>query len=254
MRTAFRLATALAILVPVLAGAQTPPSNPLIDAAHSIAVKGLGSETRSADGKSVFTPGKGRLLVHEFATRLGKDAAKQKEIEQGILDFLGAYEKAMQGAGQANDVATALAFSVAELYALGRGKEIDGAAFKALIPRFRAALAKVQATDREKQEFYEYALSCAGAALTMSVSEDAATKAKTKEAAGMLLEALVGAKPEAVVLDGENVAIGATEASAKSIKAIGGALIGEWRWTSTGSITNWNTTTGVYAGAGRGMT
>ena len=254
MRTPFRLLAALTIFAPVVAAAQVAASNPLIETAHAIASSGLGSESGGPDTKFVFAPVKERLLVHEFAAHLGKDATKQAEIERGILDFLDVYEKSMRQAGQANDVATALAFSVAELYAVQHGREIDGTAFKALVPRIRAALAKVQANDRQKQEFYEYALSCAGAVLTMSVSEDASVKAKAPEAAGLFLEALVGAKPDAVVLDGESVRIGGMEPVVTSVKAMGGSVVGEWRWTSTGSMTNWNAATGVYAGAGRGMT
>lgn len=263
MRTPHPLFAALAALVPVAAGAQIPRGNPLVDASHAIAASGLGTETRSPDANSVFTPIKGRLFVHEFASHLGKDAAKQTEIEQGILAVIGVYEKSVKKAGQANDVATALGFSVAELYATEHGKEIDPTAFQVLVPRFRAALAKVESTDRQKQEFYEYALSCAGAVMTLAVSEDEESKARAKDLSGILLEALTGAKADAIVLDGENVEIGgakaesapasAEEPAPKAVPATGGAVVGEWRWSSTGTTTNWNTTTGAYAGLGHGM-
>ena len=96
MRTYNRLAAALTILAPVVACAQIPKVNSLVDASHAIAASGLCADTQSPGANWAFTPTKGRLFVHEFASHLGKDAARQAEIEQGILTVIGVYEKSVR--------------------------------------------------------------------------------------------------------------------------------------------------------------
>ncbi len=214
-----RLALFAFLLAASLGAAQAPKGNPLVEAAHALGAQGLGAASLDKAPNWPFKPTGARIYVKDYVAALGVGAEEQGPLERSILTIIDGYEDIAKDQGQANDPAFALAFAVSALVSVAKGTQFDDAALLALAPRLRATLAKTSTTDRQKQEFYEYALSASGmvAVLNAATKEPEARKNLQTIAEARLLE-LVGAKSDAVVLKGETVSIGAP-AVASALKA-----------------------------------
>lgn len=242
--------TALVLLA--TAKAQSLDHNPLLEAAKHIGAGGLGPATLNDPSATHFTREGGHPVVTEFVAQFTKDETKRAALEKGILSVIDTYEKGMAKNGMPNDDAAALAFGIEEIAAYDQGKPVDPTAFHSLIPRIRAVLAKTHATNAQKQEFYDYVLSGTGMVLVLGgAASDDAGKAQVKSFAEALLTSLVGVGSDSLALNEGKEAEAPPSPTSTESKVTKADLVGEWRWTSTGMMVNWDTRTGKYSGPGR---
>jgi hypothetical protein len=213
MRSGFRYAVLLCLLAPAAAPAQVPADNPLVAASQKFGLEGLTKESAAEVAGWPFKPAEKRVFLKKFVKSTSEDAGERAALEQAILTVIERYEGVAKDLKQSNDPATAMAFSVAVLYSVAKEAELDDAAFLALAGRFRKALGEVKATDRQKQEFYEWSLCSSGmvAALAGTATGDEAKK-NLKALAEAQLVILLGAKLEQISLKGAEVAIKASAA------------------------------------------
>lgn len=193
------------------AHAQSLPGNPVADAARAIGRGGLQDGAAPATSPTGFKSDGTRRVVAACAKQLGEDDAQRKAYEEIFLKLLESYEKQIVQAGNANDAAGALAFSVAVVYAAAKETELDDQAFLALIPRLQATLdlpAVRNATDAQKQECYEWALCASGTVLAVAqLAETAEAKAGLKKLARAQLENLIGTDADRLTLKGKEIVL-----------------------------------------------
>jgi len=198
----------LCLLVPAIACGQIPTDNPLVAASQRIGLEGLGTESAADVTGWAFKPTGGRVFLKKYVKSLSEDASERSALEQSIVIIIDRYEGVARDLKQTNDPATAMAFSVAVLVSVAGESDLDDEAFLALAGRFRKVLSQVQATDRQKQEFYEWALCSSGMVLAIAgTAADEAGKKKLRTLAEAQLAILVGAKLEQISLKGAEVAI-----------------------------------------------
>lgn len=204
--------------------AQVPADNPLVAASQKIGTGGLTKESAADLPGWTFTPAAGRVFLKKYVESLSDVASERSALEESIVTIVDRYEAVARDLKQVNDPATAMAFSVAVLYSVARESELDDEAFLALAGRFRKALGDVKATDRQKQEFYEWTLCSSGMVLAIApTAKDEEGKKKLRTLAETQLVILVGAKVEQIRLKGAKVSIKAAEPGAEGAAAGGTA-------------------------------
>lgn len=208
MRTVTLPLFLFALLAPAAASAQIPADNSLVAASQRIGLEGLTKESAADLPGWAFRPTGGRVFLKTYVESLSEDASERTALEASLVTIVKRYETAAAELKQTNDPATALAFGVAVLYSIARESELDDEAFLALAGRFRKALGGVKATDRQKQEFYEWALCSAGTVLSIApTAKDEVGKKKLRTLAEAQLAILVGAKLKQISLKGVKVSI-----------------------------------------------
>lgn len=214
----FRWVAALAFsLLLQFSVAQVPKSNPVVDAARMIGVKGLGNSKSPAKSPTAFQPASSRVYVSAYVKSLFEAEEDRKAIEPALLKLIESYETSTKGTALANDASGAIGYAVAILYAAAKGEQLPEAAFPVLVERLQGYFDTApirSASDRQKQEAYEWALCSANlvvALMTEATTEDA--KEKIRAMAAAQLEVLLSAKPDQVTLSGKQVAVKGTEAS-----------------------------------------
>lgn len=164
-------------------------------------------EATKAEGW-VFKPSGSHPYVKTYTDDLGLTGDARSALESGLDGIFTNYAKQSESMGQANDPATAYGFSVSLLYSLATGKALDDKAFLVLNNKVRAALSDIQASDAQKQEFYEWSLCNSGLVITVAgaAKDEASTKQLRRLAEAQLL-ALTGAKLDQITLDGSIASI-----------------------------------------------
>ena len=208
MRTRIRHLVLLCLLAPAASWGQIPADNPLVAASQKIGLAGLSTESASDIPGWPFNRAVGRVFVKRYVESVSEDASERTALEEAIIVIIDRYEGVAKDLKQRNDPATAMAFSTAVLYSVAKESDLDDEAFLALAGRFRKALGEVKATDRQKQEFYEWSLCSSGMVLALAgTAKDDDAKRKLRTLAGAQLEVLLGAKLEQISLKGAEVAI-----------------------------------------------
>jgi len=143
-------------------------------------------------------------------------AEERKVMEEAIGGVIDGYEEALKAEKFANDGAQSLGFAVGILHTIATGKELKEEAFPALADRFRATLdipAVRQATDAQKQEFYEWTLCSVGlvAVLSSQMTEEA-EKAKLVQLAEAQLQLLIGVSSKSLTIDGGTITLTTSKA------------------------------------------
>ncbi|MEK7466435.1 MAG: DUF6683 family protein [Planctomycetota bacterium] len=211
MRTSVRHLVLLCLLAPAASYAQLTADNPLVAASQKIGLEGLTKESAAEVPGWAFKPAEKRVFLKKFVKSVSEDAAERSALEQAIVSIIDRYEGAAKELKQANDPATAMAFSVAVLYGVAKESELDDAAFLALAGRFRRTFGEIKATDREKQEFYEWSLCSSGMVVALAGSvKDEEAKKNLRTLAEAQFVILLGAKLEQISLKGAEVAIKAS--------------------------------------------
>ncbi len=208
MRIKSALLFLFVLLAPATSFGQLPADNPLVAASQKIGIEGLAKESADDSAASAFKPAAGRVFLKTYVNSMTEDASERSALEESIVTIVDRYEAAAKELKQTNDPATAMAFSVAVLYSVAKESELDDEAFLALAGRFRKALGGVTATDRQKQEFYEWALCSSGMVLAIApTAKDEEGKKKLRTLAETQLAILVGANMKQISLKGAKVAI-----------------------------------------------
>ncbi len=200
------------------AGAQALPNNPVAEAARGIGRSGFRETAEPQASPTGFKNDGTRRVIGTYARQFGGEEVQRKALEELLLKLIENYEKTAQQIGGGPDASGALAFSVAILYATAREVELDDEAFLALIGRFKATLdvpAVRNATDAQKQEFYEWSLCAAGSLLSATqLAETPEQKAQVRKLAKAQVENLIGADTDRLTLKGKEITLKAAAAGA----------------------------------------
>lgn len=219
--------------------------NPVIDLGRSLGQKGMPVAAAPSNPATRFQPKGGTAGIDLFVAQLGLSEDDAKSTKTVMAEVLKNYDAEAAKSGTANDVAAAYANAVMVLHALAGNEPLDNKGLKALVGSFQAAFDTNEvkaATDAQKEEAYQYAVSVMGTALltAQSATDDAGAK-KAKEVANTLLQVLVGAKAESLTVTGGNLSIKGAGGSADVPKAAGATAPG----FSYSVPSNW-TTSGVW--------
>jgi hypothetical protein len=206
---AIRVLPALIFALSCVGFAQVPQNNPLLNASQKIGEQGLTTESAEKVEGWAFKPSGSRILVAKYASAFGDDEAQRKTFAEAIVSVIESYEEAVKELKQSNDPATALAFSFSALYGIANGYSDDDDSMTRLAARFRKQLAGVKATDLQKQEFYEFALSscCSTLILAAMVEEEKGDLSKIKTVAAAQIKALIGADLNQITVKGKEFTI-----------------------------------------------
>lgn len=202
---------ALILSVATAASAQSQAGNPVADAARAIGRGGLKESAPPDPAPTRFKPDGTRRIVAAYTRQAAGEEAQRKALEDLLLKLIEGYEKTAEQIGAAGDASGALAFSVAVLYSVAKESELDDAAFLALLHRFRVTLdvpSVREASDAQKQEFYEWSLCAAGTVLsTAQLAETPEAKAKLRKIASAQIENLIGVDADRLTLKGKEITI-----------------------------------------------
>jgi hypothetical protein len=193
------------------AGAQALPGNPVAEAARAIGRSGFKDAAPPEASPTGFKSDGSRRIVAAYARQAVADDVPRKALEELLLKVIEGYEKTAKQIGGGPDASSALAFSVAVLYSVAKEVELDDEAFFALIGRFRATLdipAVREASDAQKQEFYEWSLCSAGTILSVAqLAETPESKAGLRKLAKAQIENLIGADTDRLTLKGKEIVL-----------------------------------------------
>jgi hypothetical protein len=200
----------------------TPENNPIVKAAILVGERGLPTTEKPDKSPTKFKA----ALDHPFAKAyVEKSFETQKErdaINPVFGEIFKSFDKTAKGAGFADDASAAYAFAVSLLSSVGTGKELDEDAFPTLTGQFQAYFdqpAIQKATDRQKQEAYEYALCSVGTIVVYaSTAKTEQDQEKMKLAALLMLKNLLGTDVEQITLKGKETTIKGT-GPAKPVEA-----------------------------------
>ncbi len=191
--------------------AQVPKNNLLADAAIQIGQKGLGTGSAPATSPTKFKPTGSRIFVSAYLKGLFDKEEERSALEPFIEKLITDFEATAKAGGFAEDASAAMAFSVSVLYSIASGSQLDEEAFPILIDRFRAYFnsdTAKKATDRQKQEVFEWAICSSSLVLAMSSAADTDEgKQKIQILAKAQIQALTGAKLEQITLKGKVVEV-----------------------------------------------
>lgn len=206
---AIRIFPAVVFALSCVAWAQFPENNPLLTASQNIGVQGLTTESVEKVEGWAFKPNGKRILVGKFAAALGDNASERKAMEEAMLAVIESYENTVKDLKQSNDPATALAFSLSVLYGITNDYSDEDDAMLRLAARFRKQLSTTKATDLQKQEFYEFALSssCSTLILGAMIEEQKGDMSKIKTLAATQIKMLIGAELNQISVKGKEFTI-----------------------------------------------
>ena len=156
----------------------SPENNPIVAAANVVGHKGLPATTAPAKSPTVFKPAAAQVFAPHYIEKTFESATEREAVKPVFDNLFQSFSKTTAGAGFANDSSAAFAFAVSFLHSIASGSELDEEAYPVLIGQFQAYFnqpAIQKATDKQKQEAYEYAL-CSVATVAVY-----ATSAKTED-------------------------------------------------------------------------
>lgn len=185
--------------------------NPILKLSQKIGETGLSAKPAPEISPLKFKPSGKRLIVKPYAAEIGSTAEERDALESAMISLFESYEGIAKEIEVENDGALALGFSVAILYSVAKGSELDDAAFLTLSERFQSTfntdeIKKIP--DLKKQEFYEISLCTSSLVLALNAAvQDEDGKAKMKELAKAQLKLLLGIEIEQISLNGEKVSI-----------------------------------------------
>lgn len=188
----------LAAAAPALADDELPGrSGPVAKAVRAVGEKGLSPGVTAAGGATKFTPSGRRRIVDAWVKASASSPEEASGLRALVEGTLEAYETAAAAGGFASDVAGAMAFAVGALHSVSRGSEVPDAAVLAMVGQWRAALdvpSVRDATDAERQEFYESIVATAGVILGLNeaAAGQAEAIAKIRASAAAALEGILG--------------------------------------------------------------
>ena len=197
-------------LVGAAAKAQAPKDNPIVAVSQKLGEKGFVTTPPPKTSPLVFKP-TDRFFVRPFLTSLYGEGKDRDALEKATLSVIEAFETSAKEAKIANDGSAALAFSVALLYAVVYSAEVEQGAIEELTNRFRASFdvpAVRDASDKHKQEFYEWALASAGMVIAMAAGAESPEQiGKVQALATVQIKSLIGADVANLVLKGKTATL-----------------------------------------------
>lgn len=217
------------VLAACFATAQFPEKNPLVKAVHTFGEKGLGPQT-DGNKELVFKPTGNRIYVDEYL-KLFEDSKELRDaIKEVIEEGLKGYEEEAETQKIANDGAAAYAVAALTVWSLNQPEmaELGDDTIAAVTGQIRAALKGVKATDREKQEFYEWSLSvCFSTIGLYSAMAESGDKQQLTELVQAQFTVLTGSLPsQASVKDKKLIIVGKPTSGGGEKPATGGLAEG----------------------------
>ncbi|MBL8067000.1 MAG: hypothetical protein JNM28_00975 [Armatimonadetes bacterium] len=220
----FALLAAVVVVCPAFA--QFPEKNPLVKAVQAFGEKGLGGQT-DLNGNLVFKSTGNRIYIDEYL-KIYDDSKELKEaIKQVIEEGIKGYEDEAKNQKMENDGAAAYAVAALTVYSLTqKGEmEIGDEAILATTGQIRYALKSVKATDREKQEFYEWSLSvCFSTVGIYAALADGDSKDQLPALVAAQFAVLTGAMPDQATFKGGKLTIAGKPKSGGGAEASKGGL------------------------------
>ncbi len=224
----------------VWSSAQSLADNPLLQAGNQIGATGFAPGTVVKPTATAFKPASGRVYLPAYA-KLAMDTKERQELFLTVAEGVAkAIEDIAGPLGHKNDAAVALAFTTVVLVAVQTAADVNDKAFPPLIERFQKTLdtANVrQATDRQKQEFYELCVGHAALVLTLASASDGADDEKAvKQVATRLLDSLLGATASQFTIKGTEITLKPSRPAAAATSsglAPGFTYSKSSRWTET---------------------
>jgi hypothetical protein len=204
---------------------QIPKNNPVVDWSVGLGQTGFSAASGSKSASSRFKPSGNRVFLSEFLAALLPDEAERKAFRPVIDKIIEGFEDSAKQGGFEHETAGSMAFAVYALYSLGKGIEVPTEALSKLIDRYRAFYdsgSLKAASDRHKQEVYEWALGSAALLLALAAqAEEASVASKVQTMAKAQLQVLTGAEFEQFELKGQDLICRASPPPAKPIEEAG---------------------------------
>ncbi|MCW5947407.1 MAG: hypothetical protein KIT74_10315 [Fimbriimonadales bacterium] len=201
----------LAIVLTAFTAAQDIKDNPLALVAAEFGSQGFSTKAAPIQSPTAFSPSGKRVYVSQFAAAVTEDKAERDALVEGLELYLKAYEEAAKEGKFSNDASSSLAFSIAVLYGTAKGIEVDDAVLMDLIPKIKSSMdvASVRnATNLQKQTFYEFSLCVSGFVVVLAGASDSAEHAvQIQKLAESSLTALTGAKLHQFSIAGKSLSI-----------------------------------------------
>lgn len=196
-----------------LASAQWAPiGNPIVDAAIQLGSTGIKPASKPSKVTTSFTPsGESKAYIDKVIDEIFS-TKEEREGYRPVFDKVFAnYPATMKPAGLDNDAAAAFAFTVTTILTVQKKVEFDDTTFAKVAAEFQAALAPSasKATNAQKEEAYNFALSSACAYL--SYASSTSDEAKLRPLGEALLISLVGAKSDDIEIDKSGISIKAKQ-------------------------------------------
>lgn len=188
-----------------------PANNPVVDAIGRIGSTGLKDSSKPAKSPTLFkASGKREFLDNYLAA-----AYETQELRDGVKPvfekLFESFDTTAKTAGFANDASGAVAFSVALLHSLATKSELDDQAFMVLIDKLQTTLdvpTVRNATDKQKQEAYEWAICTAGSVVV--AANGAKTESdleKIQTLSAISIKALIGGNLDQITFKGKDVSV-----------------------------------------------
>ncbi len=192
----------------------TPKGNPIVDAAIQFGNKGFKPAAKPTKVTTSFMPsGDTKAYIDQVIEKIF-ETKEEREGYRPVFDKVFAnYPATMKPAGLDNDAAAAFAFTVTTILTVQKKVEFDDATFAKVAASFQSALAESasKATNAQKEEAYNFALSSACAYL--SYASSTSDEAKLKALGEALLANLIGITSDGIALDKTGMSIEAKKAT-----------------------------------------
>ena len=188
-------------------------SNPVHRAVQKRLSGGISTSQKADVSPVQFKRSAARSGLDAFIKQLFDEPDEQKQFESALLEIIQEIEKDLDESQLGTDSSVALAMSTTTLYTLATGKEVSETGLENVIRQFYVILSDPeikQATDRQKQDHFEYALSCL--ALPLLIQAGSSTEeemSKVSVLAGSLLNAMLGISITQLTISDQGMSIAA---------------------------------------------
>ena len=188
-----------------------PKENPLVDAAKKLGVSGLSKEKTPEKSPLLFKPSGERIYVDKYLTDMFGSGEEKAGMRSAVLEIMESFEMSFKEGKVENDGASALALSLTIIYAVVYSAEVEANAIDDLTNKLRASLntPEIQkATDKQKQEFYEWSLASSAVIIAMAAGAETPEQiGRVQALAGAQIKNLIGTDVANLVLKGKSATI-----------------------------------------------
>ena len=215
MKTKSLVAALLVFCLTAGSNAQiSPENNPVVMSAIQVGAKGLPSGPKPSKSPTTFKASTDHSFVKTYIEKLFDTQKERNAVTPVFNQLIESFGKTAKEAGFPDDASASYAFAVSLLMSVSNGSELDEEAFPTLIGQFQNYFNQpsvLKATDKQKQEAYDYALCSIGSIVVfLSTAKTTEDVDKVKLSAALMLKNLLGTNPEQIILKGKETTIKGT--------------------------------------------
>ena len=205
------LAAAAIALTSSLMAQVSPKENPLAIAAKKLGTTGFSKDKTPEVSPLLFKPSGERIYVDKYLTDMFGSGEEKAGMQRAVLEIMESFEKSFKEGKVENDGASALALSLTIIYAVVYSAEVEGNAIDDLTNKLKATLNSPEiqkATDKQKQEFYEWSLASSAVIIAMAAGAETPEQiGKVQALASAQIKNLIGTDVANLVLKGKTANI-----------------------------------------------